>query len=34
LPGKEVTKKEGDTVYIKAGAGENRHDVMMRTLEK
>jgi len=34
LPGKEVVKQEGDIVYIKAGAGEIRHDVMMRSLDK
>ena len=32
--GKKVIKEENNIVYITAGAGENRHDVMMRTLEQ
>lgn len=34
LLGKEVVKSEGNIVYVKAGAGENRHEVMMRSLEQ
>lgn len=34
LLGKEVVKSEGNMVYVKAGAGENRHEVMMRSLEQ
>ena len=32
LLGKEVIQQEGNTVYIKVGAGENRHDLAMWTL--
>jgi len=32
--GKEVIKEEGNDIYIKVGAGENRHDFVMRTLEQ
>jgi len=32
--GKKVIKEEENTVYIKVGAGENRHDFVMRTLEQ
>ncbi len=32
--GKKVIKEEGNIVYIKVGAGENRHDFVMRTLEQ
>ena len=34
LLGKEVVKEEGNEVYVKVGAGENRHDVMMWSLEQ
>lgn len=34
LWGKEVVKEEWNIVSVKAGAGENRHDFIMRTLEK
>lgn len=34
LLGKNVIKEEDNLVYIKAGAGENRHETMMRALEQ
>ncbi|MFA7298630.1 MAG: UDP-N-acetylmuramate dehydrogenase [Candidatus Absconditabacterales bacterium] len=34
LLGKEVVKEEGNTVYIKIGAGEDWHKAMMRALEQ
>ena len=34
LLGKEVVKEESNKVYVKIGAGENRHDTMMRSLEQ
>ncbi len=34
LMGKTVVKEENNLVYIKAGAGENRHEVMMRSLQQ
>lgn len=33
LLGKKIMKEEADKVYVKVGAGENRHETMMRTLE-
>jgi len=34
LLGKNVVKEEGNKVYIKVGAGEDWHEVMMRSLEQ
>lgn len=34
LMGKEVVKEENNTVYVKVWAGENRHEIMMRSLEQ
>ena len=34
LMGKKVIKEENNIVYVKAGAGENRHEVMMWSLEQ
>jgi len=34
LMGKEVVKEEDNTVYVKVWAGENRHEVMMWSLEQ
>ncbi len=34
LLGKKVVKQDGNTVYIKAGAWENRHELMMRALKQ
>ncbi len=34
LLGKHVIKEENNLVYIKVGAGENRHETMMRALEQ
>jgi UDP-N-acetylmuramate dehydrogenase len=33
LMGKDVLREEGNMVYIKVGAGETRHDFIMRGLE-
>ena len=32
LLGKEIVKEESNKVYVKIGAGENRHETMMRSL--
>ncbi len=32
LLGKEIVKEESNDVYVKVGAGENRHEIMMRSL--
>ena len=34
LLGKQIVAEKGDIVYIKAAAGENWHDFMMRTLQQ
>jgi UDP-N-acetylmuramate dehydrogenase len=34
LLGKTIVKEEDNKVYIKVGAGENWHDVIMWTLEQ
>ena len=34
LMGKKVVKEEGNKAYVQAGAGENRHETMMWTLEQ
>ncbi len=34
LMGKKVIKEDNNLVYVKAGAGENRHEVMMWSLEQ
>lgn len=34
LLGKEIVKEEGNKVYVKVWAGENRHEVMMRALSQ
>ncbi|MEI6118089.1 MAG: hypothetical protein WCP92_02260 [bacterium] len=34
LMGKEIVKEEDNNIYIKVGAGENRHEVMMWSLEQ
>lgn len=32
MPGFEIVRKEGDDVYVKAGAGENWHSFVIRTI--
>jgi len=34
LLGKHIVKEEGNRVYVQVWAGENRHEVMMRSLEQ
>lgn len=34
LLGKEIVKEDSDRVWVKVGAGEDRHELMMRTLEQ
>lgn len=34
LLGKKIVKEDSDTVWVKVGAGEDRHEFMMRTLDQ